>query len=96
MNETVEISECIMSEEIALSDSATETDSQSGSEQESDRTVEMSADGTKITSFFEFKMECAASTANVRDRKLRASNYDKKTKVVKKPPSGKKRCKSRT
>ena len=33
-------------------------------------------------------MDYAATSANVRDRKLRPSNYDKKTKVVKNPPSG--------
>ena len=87
-----------MSEEILTSesDSATETDNQSGSDVEGDKSVQMSGDGSKITSFFGFKMDYAPTSANVRDRKLRPSNYDKQTKVVKNPPSGKKRCKSKT
>ena len=87
MNETVEISECDMSEEILTSesDSATERDNPSGSDVEGDKSVQMSGDGSKITLFFGFKMDYAPTSANVRDRKLRPSNHDKKTKVVKTP-----------
>ena len=94
MNETVEISECDISDELGSPDSATETDrqtdsqsvsqsvSQSGSEQEADEPVQMSGGGSKITSFFGFKMDYAATTAIVRDRKLRLKNKSREKTSV--------------
>ena len=58
--------------------------------------VKLSACGTKITSYFGIPLDYAKKTPHHRDRKLRPSNYDKKTNKPKKPPVGKKKCKSKT
>ena len=57
--------------------------------------VVMEPGGNKISSFFGFKMDYAKTAPNVRDRKLRPSNYDKTTGKTIKPPKGKKTSKSR-